>query len=108
TCALPISAEHRRCSQSAQVGAGRAGADSRRTAGARYPHGRQRNSATGAVADTPRRLDRTPHRAGGATQTRAGVVSATDFITAIVLLAALGVFAGVVAYYDRERGRGAR
>ena len=35
-------------------------------------------------------------------------MSATDFITAIALLAALGVFAGVVAYYDRERRRGAR
>lgn len=35
-------------------------------------------------------------------------MSATDFVTAIVLLSVLGVFAGVVAYYDRERRRGAR
>jgi len=35
-------------------------------------------------------------------------MSATDFITAIVLLSVLGVFAGVVAHYDRGRGRGAR
>lgn len=34
-------------------------------------------------------------------------MSATDFVTAIVLLTVLGVLAGVVAYYDRERGRGA-
>ena len=33
-------------------------------------------------------------------------MSATDFATAVVLLAVLGVFAGVVAYYDRERRRG--
>ena len=35
-------------------------------------------------------------------------MSATDFVTAIALLSALGVFAGVVAYYDRERRRRAR